>query len=647
MGRVKTRGSKQLAAHACLLFLVLGQASTAWGACVGEGPADLASLEAVAFRNPVQALGDAKAQLALPATVADPARTGTLYAIISEAARQSGQADTALEAARLGLAALPDGDAGALLRVRLRIAQALALQSSKQTEQGILELDRALAATAPRSKAAACVLKDRGWLHYDRSDIERALLDLTTAYELLRTHDDPPQRMVTAGRLAAAYATAREFEQATRLLEETIAYFRATGARSRLPTAYDRLGRAWWQADQFERAQEAFEQMRFRALDLQDDVAAAYAAIRLCGLHIDAGLAGVAAGHCAEAQRALSGRRDFDAEEGRLLSAYRGRLALLTGQPGRALELFNTSLGGNPAELSRDLRAQFLRWRADAFGALGRHAESAADLQEYMERMRVINANQTAGQIAVLRVRFATDREVEKVELLAKQNATQQAEVASERQRLEREQQLRRLLSAIALIAVLLVIALAWLLQRNRSFRRQLQQLADRDDLTALPNRRRILEFAAKAMRSAAIRGAPLAIALVDLDHFKTINDRHGHAIGDEVLRRFAATSRVALRPDDAIGRYGGEEFLVVMPDTDIITARAVIEGLRSALRQMQIVDTAAGEHIEVAVTLSAGLAAARSQDASGEDLIKRADVALYRAKETGRDRIEILPVPA
>jgi diguanylate cyclase (GGDEF)-like protein len=625
----------------------MGHAATAWSACVGEGPAELAALEAIAFRNPAQALGDARAQLAAPASAADPARTAALYAIVAEAARQSGQSDAALDAARLGLAALGDGDAAALLRVRLRIALALALQTAKQTDQGILELDGALAATEPRSKAAACVLKDRGWLHYDRSDIERALLDLTTAYELLRTHDDPPQRMVTAGRLAAAYATAREFDQATRLLEETIAYFRATGARSRLPTAYDRLGRAWWQAGEFERAQEAFEQMRFRALDLEDVVAASYANVRLCGLHIDAGLGGVAASHCDAAQAALSGRSDFDAEEGRVLSAYRGRLALQTGQPRRALELFNASLGGNPAELSRDLRAQFLRWRADALGALGRHAEATADLQEHIERMRLINANQTASQIAVLRVRFATDREVEKVAQLARENSTQQAEVARERQRLEREQQLRRLLSAIALIAVLLVVALAWLLQRNRSFRRQLQQLADRDDLTALPNRRRILEFATKALRGAATSGAPLAIALVDLDHFKAINDRHGHAIGDQVLRRFAAIARSTLRPGDAIGRYGGEEFLVVMPATDIVTARAVIDGMRNALRQMQTVDTPTGECVAVTVTLSAGLAAARSQDASSEDLIRRADVALYRAKETGRDRIEILPVPA
>ncbi len=647
MGRVTTQRSRRWAAQACLLVLLLGQATAAWGACVGEGPAELAALEAVAFRDPAQALADAQAELAEPTSAAVPARTAALYAIVSEAARQSGQADTARDAAQRGLAALGDASDAALLRVRLRIARALALQISKQTDQGILELNGALAATQPRSKAAACVLKDRGWLHYDRGDIERALLDLTAAYDLLGTHDDPPQRMVTAGRLAAAYATAREFDQATRLLEETIAYFRATGARSRLPTAYDRLGRAWWQSGEIERAEEAFEQMRFRALDLQDVVAAAYAEIRLCGLHIDAGLSGVAASHCDTAQATLSGRRDFDAEEGRLLSAYRGRLALLSGQPRRALGLFNASLGGNPAELSRDLRAQFLRWRADAFAALGRHAESSADLQEHIERMRVINANQTASQIAVLRVRFATDREVEKVGQLARENATQQAEVARERQQLEREQQLRRLLSGIALIAVLLVVALACLLQRNRSFRRQLQQLADRDDLTALPNRRRILDLTAKALRGTTTSGAPLAIALVDLDHFKAINDRHGHAVGDAVLRRFATIARAALRPDDAIGRYGGEEFLVLMPRTDIVTARAVIEGLRNALRQMKAVDTPTGESVEVTVTLSAGLAAARSQDASGEDLIRRADVALYRAKETGRDRIEILPVPA
>lgn len=632
-----------------MLATALGLAGVARAACVGDGPADLAALEALAFRNPPEAIAEARAQLATPAA-GDPQRAAALHAIVAESARQSGQSQLALDDARRGLAILEgaiDKDGAAMLLTRLRIALALALQSAKQTDQGIVELDRALATTEARSKAAACIRKDRGWLHYDRGDIERALLDLTAAHELLREHDDPPQRMVTAGRLAAVYATAREYEQATRLLEDTIAYFSETGALARLPTAYDRLGRAWWQAGEYERAEEAFEQMRFRALELADMVAVAYADIRLCGLHIDGGSAGVADRHCADARRALQDRSDFDAEEGRLLNAYRGRLALLAGQPRAAVRLFNASLGGNPAELSRDLRAQFLRWRADALGAIGRHAESVVDLQEYIERSRLISASQSASQIAVLRVRFATDQEVAKVAQLAMENAAQQAEVARERQRLEREQQLRRLLTAIAAIAVLLVMSLGWLLYRNRSFRRQLQQLADRDDLTGLPNRRWILDFTTRSRRSAAISGAPLAIALMDLDHFKQVNDRHGHAAGDEVLRRFAAIARSALRPGDAIGRYGGEEFLMVMPATDIVTARAVIEALRESLRSPMQMETPAGTSVEVSVTVSAGLAAARSLDVSGEDLIRRADLALYRAKETGRDRIEILPVPA
>jgi diguanylate cyclase (GGDEF)-like protein len=655
MGRVTSRAAGGASVHraprafalcAFALLAPLAAQAPAWAACVGEGPADLAELEATGFRNPPQAISLARQQLAAPATSAEPLRVAALHAIISEASRQTGQPGMALGAARQGLAALDGADATPL-RVRLRIALALALQGTKQTDAGIVELDGALAMTEPRSKAAACVLKDRGWLHFDRSDIERALLDLTQAYELLRVHDDPPQRMITAGRLAAAYSTAREFDQAIRLLEETIAYFRATGALSRLPTAYDRLGRAWWQAGQLERAEEAFEQMRFRAVELEDSVAAAYADIRLCGVHLDAGIAEVAARHCGDAQRGLADRRDFDAEEGRLLNAYRGRLALLAGQPQDAVRLLDASLGGNPAELSRDLRAQFLRWRADAYGAIGRHEAATADLREYIDRARTLNANQTASQIALLRVRFATDREVEKVLQLARENSAQQAEAVRERQRLEREQQLRRLLTAITLIAVLLIAALGWLLRRNLSFRRQLQQLADRDDLTALPNRRRILEITARALRGAAASGQPLAIALLDLDHFKGINDRHGHATGDAVLRRFAAIASANLRRGDAIGRYGGEEFLIVLPATDIVAARAVIEGLRDSLRRLTSVDAPAGEAVAVTVTVSAGLAAARSQDGSAEDLIRRADLALYRAKETGRDRIEILPVPA
>jgi diguanylate cyclase (GGDEF)-like protein len=242
---------------------------------------------------------------------------------------------------------------------------------------------------------------------------------------------------------------------------------------------------------------------------------------------------------------------------------------------------------------------------------------------------------------------LATDREIEKVRLLARENGLQQQRIQLESEKFEREQIARRLLTAIAMAAVLLIATLAFLLRRNRMFRRQLQTLADRDDLTALLNRRKILALAAEALRASANSRSGLTIALLDLDHFKNFNDRYGHAFGDDVLRAFADAARRALRGADQIGRYGGEEFLVVMPDTDIAAARAVIERLRETVKKLPVANEAASRDGSAQVTLSAGLASARDGETSIEEVIRRADLALYRAKETGRDRIEILPMPA
>jgi len=136
-------------------------------------------------------------------------------------------------------------------------------------------------------------------------------------------------------------------------------------------------------------------------------------------------------------------------------------------------------------------------------------------------------------------------------------------------------------------------------------------------------------------------------VSVVDVDNFKMVNDTHGHPFGDEVLRQVAYQLRESVRHPDVVGRYGGEEFLVVMPDTDIAAARAVIERLRETVKKLPVAHEAASRDGSAQVTLSAGLASARDGEASIEEVIRRADLALYRAKETGRDRIEILPMPA
>jgi diguanylate cyclase (GGDEF)-like protein len=140
------------------------------------------------------------------------------------------------------------------------------------------------------------------------------------------------------------------------------------------------------------------------------------------------------------------------------------------------------------------------------------------------------------------------------------------------------------------------------------------------------------------AERSRAAAKSPIAVLMIDIDHFKTINDTLGHQAGDEVLRVVSARLRAGLRPLDAIGRYGGEEFLAVLPQTNIEGAHQAAERICHAMSKTPIQFA----EYKIPVTCSIGCAASADTSLDVNTLIHQADSALYRAKSSGRNRVEI-----
>jgi diguanylate cyclase (GGDEF)-like protein len=161
-------------------------------------------------------------------------------------------------------------------------------------------------------------------------------------------------------------------------------------------------------------------------------------------------------------------------------------------------------------------------------------------------------------------------------------------------------------------------------------------QLARQDELTQLPNRRHALEMMEYEGRRAQRDKVPPCICMMDIDHFKHINDTHGHAAGDVVLRLLASHAVPALRAPDILARWGGEEFILIMPETSLEIAIVVVERLRCALANAHIWK----DRPELKVTFSAGIASMQASE-SIQDTVARADAALYRAKEGGRNRTE------
>jgi diguanylate cyclase (GGDEF)-like protein len=166
-----------------------------------------------------------------------------------------------------------------------------------------------------------------------------------------------------------------------------------------------------------------------------------------------------------------------------------------------------------------------------------------------------------------------------------------------------------------------------------------IRTLATEDELTSLANRRYMNEVLAKEERRRS-PGISTCLALLDIDFFKQINDRHGHATGDEVLRRFAAAARAELRSGDVLARWGGEEFLLMLPDTEEQAAQAVVERIRTRVGALRV-EGAGGKNMLGGrrISFSAGLTPRRGAEALA-DTISRADKALYQAKSSGRDRV-------
>lgn len=192
---------------------------------------------------------------------------------------------------------------------------------------------------------------------------------------------------------------------------------------------------------------------------------------------------------------------------------------------------------------------------------------------------------------------------------------------------------------AISLLMLVGVVGLRALFADMRAQERELVRLATIDALTQIPNRRHTLDLARREFLRQQRTLRPLVVMELDLDHFKTVNDTHGHAVGDAVLKAVSSACRDAMRNMDIFGRLGGEEFMVLLPETGIEQALATAERLRARIAGLEI----ATDHGILAITASIGLVVADTPSAEPDgaltESLHRADTALYSAKSAGRNR--------
>ena len=607
--------------------------------CLPDADADILKLQNLISRDANKAVRQAQTMLetlqreSQSGTSSDAlhaaSRIAALYAVQAEAYNILELDANARSTAEKGLALLPNERDP--VHLELLMAYASSVSDSAGIAAALQTIEAARAAQPPGSQADTCLLINRGLLEHRLGREDLAIVTLAQAYRASGGGETTLQEthIMAADMLSIVMRSMGDYTEALALNQEKIDWDTAHGAAMALSVSRFMRGQVLKAMGNYDGAIDEFERSRTFSASLGDQQGIAFADQRICEAHIELGQLAAAQRECSNALRIFNQSQSTDSlKETQVLQA---RIFLGFGHPDLALATMNEVLDHGGEDLATRIVGPMFQWRARANAVLHNYKDAYADLQEYLNRYTAANDAERIRQAGALRARFETDREIER-------NFSLKRELENTQEQSNRQATQLRWNTVVAVAAAWIIALLIYFLIANRSYRAQLLQLASQDALTGLPNRRRTQELALAALEVAKTTGKPLTLALIDMDHFKEINDTCGHAAGDHVLQEFARAGREALRETDILGRWGGEEFLLLMPETPVELAVASLERLRTLVFGILLPPTGS----DLQVSLSAGLAMYDQTVKSFEDLVARADAALYRAKNEGRDLIRL-----
>ncbi|MGA8809788.1 MAG: tetratricopeptide repeat-containing diguanylate cyclase, partial [Thermoanaerobaculia bacterium] len=467
-----------------------------------------------------------------------------------------------------------------------------------------------------------------GYLQYERGAMADALANLQNAYRLSAQLGDEKGRLDALSNIANVYADAHvaQYDRAIEYYKQLLDEYEKHGQPSDVADTMFNIASTLQTKGDFTAAELHYRRAlaAFQKLGKAADVAFTKR---------DLALALMKQGRAAEALPLLDASVAFydgkDEENAAHARQFRGMAYRRVGRLRDALHELDTARRfyereNNVRFLEKNVEetalvySQLGDWRA-AYDASVRHAALAQTLAT--SRNDELSSR--------LRVAFDTEKKDQENRALARENGLRAVA-------LREAQRSGRLQIVVSALIALLAAALAILFWRQVVNTRRMRSMAMTDELTRLPNRRHILAAAEIAFDAAKREGRPAAIIVLDIDHFKRINDTWSHAAGDTVLQSVARACRVALRPADLIGRIGGEEFLVVLHSATAQQAHEIAERLRLAVERLDLSSVAPDLH----VTISLGVCVTSDYNASAA--IATADSMLYRAKESGRNRVEM-----
>ena len=534
----------------------------------------------------------------------------------------------ARDVASAGIAVAPAGAEPQLPLLRLKACRAGAAIDLGDERAGNDELEAILQASAKPSLAPAhaMALLERGLRRSRRGDLTHGQEDLLSAcgtFTKLALHFD---QELCLSHLANHQKRAGDYDEALSTLAQLLDSARRRKARQ--DEGIYLYNTALVHADREDWAQALKFYADALAIETQKDDATgiAYAEHGMADALLHQGRPTEALTHVQNSLRRLVA---VDEPVQAARSAIVKASALAT--TGRAAEASDILAGADAAvRAAADdyLRVGWLRAQSEVQAKLGHWREAYEALATARETDVRLQAQKQSRQLARLRLQFSREKDESAIRALEQAN--------------EQGHRLRQVQAvALTLFVLLLLASLVYALHKFREARR-LRTLALNDDLTGLPNRRAVFAHAQAVMQASRSRASPLSVLMIDVDHFKGVNDEHGHGIGDQVLKLLATLLPASLRGRDQLGRIGGEEFLAVLPDASLEQAVAIAERMRQGVASAPL-RTDAGE---LGVTISIGAASIQHGDTVAS-LVARADRALYAAKSQGRNLVTAAVEPA
>ena len=473
----------------------------------------------------------------------------------------------------------------------------------------------------------ADILSLRGEMYSYQGELAEGLMELMDSHRRYEALGLETKGREVLARIANAYRRMGLYERAQSYFQELEHDYRVQGDEEHLVDIHTQQGLLYVETGDYERALPLMAEAELYYLGQQQDGMLAWTRIEMATVLLNQGKTEQAMAKLEQAASLLhqQGKGADSVTRGHWYIVMAMALDA-TGKPAEALRYLDQA---EPI-FAKEQNLRFLAWvhevRARVLERQGRIREALANLKLYVKTKQALE--KMLQEQRSLQMRFEFD--------LARKELENQSLRSNQQLQAEKLKQLQERRYWQYLVVTLLVLVMGILVIHQRGRTRKMHRLAMTDELTGIHNRRQIQAKGRKWFNEAREGGKPLCVLLLDIDHFKKVNDRLGHHVGDLVLTAVAQCIEDQLRSLDRVGRNGGEEFLVLLPDTRLDEAAEVAERIRQEVSLLRIEGVPEDHPIHISI----GCAEYRPEDDNLGELVRRADEAMYQAKLAGRNRV-------